>query len=787
MKFAKTLRRIFRPRDPRRKVLLWATMVALFCGITDIGQPVDMAMQIVRNEIRKQPVSGDIVIVGIDDKTIERLGTFPFSNAPQAKVLNTLSAMGAKSVHYDIYMRKTTDAAADNAMADALRNARMPVTLPVGISTDPQTGKFEEMTSAPMFRKLAGEVSIAFKRNFLGFTTQLGLGNNYGGEWRQSMAARLAGDTSNSNGNFLLDYSYDTASIKPISFVDLLAGSVPSKQVLGKTIIVAPIATSIRDMHRYLGQYEVPGGYIHLIGAEHLKKGMPVDLGWLLMTTLAFAFGAFALKPRYDKKRLIVGAVGFPTLFITCILLEMISVSSALFPAFMLISYALIGRIWINFARARANVNADTGLANLNGLRDDHMSTDGLLVVMHARNFDRIATLLGAEGERQLIAQIVHRLGAGASGATIYQTGLGSFAWLVPARAEADMGEQLDGLHGVFHTPIALSDRRIDLDVCFGLDVHRGHSIANRYASARMAAEDAGKNGQRWKQADVADVDDLGWRLSALGELDAAIDNGQLWVAYQPQLDLTSGQLAGAEALVRWSHPTRGDIRPDEFIQLAEDHNRIGKLTLFVLRESIATAAVLNDHAARRAAEQGPFRIAVNISARMLDDRSVVDTINAELARENLPPSALVLELTESGLLRDNAVAVAVMTELRDLGIGISLDDYGTGYSTLGYLRDMPANEIKIDRKFVKSVSKGGSDGLLVGSTIELAHSMGKTVVAEGVEDAETLDTLRLLQCDVAQGFYIAQPMRRDLLLNRLAYPSDADSSATRTSLRSAA
>ncbi len=769
MELVNTIKSIFRPRDPRRKVLLWATIVAVICGIIDVGQPVDMAMQIVRNDIRKQPVSGDIVIVGVDDKTLARLGTFPISNNPHAKVLNTLNAMGAKSVHYDIYLRKTLDPAADEAMANALRNSRVPVTLPVGMDMNPQTGKLEETTSAPMFRGLAGEVSIAARQNFFGYVVRLPFGNEAAGKLRQSMAAKLAGSKIDSPDKFMLEYSYDTASITPISFIDIFEGKAPPNQIAGKRVIVAPTAPIIRDISRYLGGYQVPGAYIHVIGAEHLKKGTPLNLGWLPLALLSVFFAASALLPERATLRLAVSLLGFPVLFLTALALEAALISISLFPAYMLLSYAIISRIWTEFAGRRTNINVETGLRNLRALRDDHARSKRLLILMTVRNYDKISSLLNEEAEVQLIEQITRRIDVGGSGMTIYQTGMGRFAWMIPPQSEAEIADQLEGIHSLFHMPFELAERPIDLDICFGIDAEVGRRMTNRYANARQAADEAGDHGQRWVRYKTTDDDALGWQLSALGELDAAIDNGQIWVAYQPQLDLESNRLTAAEALVRWSHPIRGDIRPDEFIKMAEDNNRIAKLTRFVLREAIATAALINANVDRYG-KQGLFRVAVNISARMLDDRSLVATIVEELARHNLSPNALVLELTESGLLRDNARAVSVMSELRETGMGISLDDYGTGYSTMGYLRDMPANEVKIDRRFVQSVSMGGSDALLVGSTIELAHSLGKTVVAEGIEDIKTLDVLRGLDCDMAQGFFIGRPVQREFLMMKLEH-----------------
>jgi EAL domain-containing protein (putative c-di-GMP-specific phosphodiesterase class I) len=240
--------------------------------------------------------------------------------------------------------------------------------------------------------------------------------------------------------------------------------------------------------------------------------------------------------------------------------------------------------------------------------------------------------------------------------------------------------------------------------------------------------------------------------LSLLGELDAAIDRGEVWIAYQPQLDLKTNQIVGAEALARWTHPDKGPISPAEFVAAAEQQGRIAKLTDFVLDRAISTAAAVN----RRGQ---PFTIAVNISPRLLSDHGLVQRIKERLVVHQLAPERLTLELTETESLQNADDGLAMLEALRQLGVRIAIDDYGTGLSTLDYLKKVPASEIKIDQSFVRAIRQNRSDLIMVQSTIALAHSLGRTVVAEGVEDRATLDQLTELQCDVVQGYLVGRPM----------------------------
>jgi EAL domain-containing protein (putative c-di-GMP-specific phosphodiesterase class I) len=233
-------------------------------------------------------------------------------------------------------------------------------------------------------------------------------------------------------------------------------------------------------------------------------------------------------------------------------------------------------------------------------------------------------------------------------------------------------------------------------------------------------------------------------------------------VAYQPKLDLKTRQIVGAEALARWTHPEKGPIAATEFIAAAEQNDRIGKLTDFVLEQAVSAAATINR-------KQGPFGIAVNLSARLLGDKGFALRLRAMLARNGLPAHLLTLELTETAELAGSGSGFDMLAALRDLGVNISIDDYGTGLSTLDYLKKIPASEIKIDQSFVKGMLDNRSDLVMVQSTIALAHSLERKVVAEGVEHQGVMDALVDMNCDVAQGYIIGRPMSLESLMKRLS------------------
>jgi EAL domain-containing protein (putative c-di-GMP-specific phosphodiesterase class I) len=267
-----------------------------------------------------------------------------------------------------------------------------------------------------------------------------------------------------------------------------------------------------------------------------------------------------------------------------------------------------------------------------------------------------------------------------------------------------------------------------------------------------LAAARAAEHGQRWAlhNDELASATDRAVKI--LADVERAMAEDQLWVAYQPKWDIKQQCAVGAEALVRWRHPELGPIPPDEFIPLLEHEGRLRPLTLFVVNRCIS-----NVQAWRAAGHD--LGVAVNISAPLLNDDHFVTEL-ANLTREaGLPQGALTFEVTESAAITNSELVVTVLEKLRATGARVSIDDYGTGQSTLTYLKSFPADEIKIDKSFVSRIADSKGDQVLVRSTIALAHDLGFKVVAEGVEDSACLAKLTEYGCDVAQGWHIGKPM----------------------------
>jgi len=241
-------------------------------------------------------------------------------------------------------------------------------------------------------------------------------------------------------------------------------------------------------------------------------------------------------------------------------------------------------------------------------------------------------------------------------------------------------------------------------------------------------------------------------RLTILRDLPAALQSTQLFVVYQPKVDLRQRECKAAEALIRWVHPELGFIPPDEFVQLAEHAGLIGQLTDWMLDTVIAQLASW-----RR--DGKTLKVAVNLSTHDLDNPALPDQIASRLHFHELPAQALALEVTEGAVMKDPTQVVQILSQLRQMGIELAIDDFGTGQSSLAYLKQLPVHEVKIDRAFVKDIESNNQDELIVSATAQLAHGLGLKVTAEGLENQAGLVKLQQHQCDIVQGYFFSKPL----------------------------
>ncbi len=390
----------------------------------------------------------------------------------------------------------------------------------------------------------------------------------------------------------------------------------------------------------------------------------------------------------------------------------------------------------------------------------ERAATPLALLLFDLDHFKEVNDTLGHHAGDQLLRDVAVRLIETVRASdTVARLGGDEFAVLLPT-ADAEGAIAAAGtILAALEQPFLVDGQRFEVGASIGVAVAPAHgadaAALLQHADVAMYVAKRGRSGYALYDADQ-DGHSLR-RLALMGELRQTIAAGQLTLHYQPKVTLATGQLQGVEALVRWPHPERGLIPPAEFIPLAEQTGVIGLLTQWVLDTALRQARAWRD--------QGlACPVAVNLSARLLHDPSVVDTIVGLLDAWGLDADGLEIEITESAVMADPAGALAILTRLHDRGIRLSIDDFGTGYSSLAYLQRLPIDMIKIDQSFVRELATNGDDAAIARAIVDLGHTLGMGVVAEGVEDDATRARLTALGCDVAQGYYIGRPVPADQL-----------------------
>ncbi|HEX5831856.1 MAG TPA: EAL domain-containing protein [Gemmatimonadaceae bacterium] len=369
-----------------------------------------------------------------------------------------------------------------------------------------------------------------------------------------------------------------------------------------------------------------------------------------------------------------------------------------------------------------------------------------------------------AAGDR-LLAIVAARLrDCVGAGDTVARLGGDEFALLVErARDADDVARLADAVRETLRTPVSLEGREVAVTASIGIVfAARGDTVDALLGNADLAmyrAKGSGKGQVAYFEPamHVAVME----RLALEADLRTALERGELHVVYQPVVELDSGRPVGVETLLRWSHPVRGAVPPSVFVPIAEEMGLIESLGRWVLREACRQGVAWQGHAPPSPAASG-FAVGVNLSGRQLQRPGFVADVAAALAESGLPPGCLVLEITESVLMRDTAATLAALRALKALGVRLAVDDFGTGYSSLQYLQRFPIDVLKIDRAFVDHVARGGNDAALMRTILALGDTMALRTVAEGVETEEQRVTLQQLGCVLGQGYLFAYPLPAD-------------------------
>lgn len=762
--------------------LVLALLVALSaCLLSTAGlfDPVEDALTAWRAKaLTRQPTS-ETVIVEIDARSLAELESWPWPRHYHAQLVSQLHRSGASIIAFDVDF-SARSGSGDKELAAAIREAGH-VILPI----------FEQRSSGRRNdrRLISSRPYAAFDDAWVGgvniFPDDDGVVREYpaatriDGAIQPSIAALLAERDELGDRSFQPDWAIEADRIPRLSFVDVMHGRVPESSLRGKRVLVGATAIELGDRYAVPRYGAMAGVVIQALAAESLLQGRAIQRSSSLVTLLGILLLALLLMPRPLESLpryaaycgFIMGTIG--AIPFAAQQLWAISIDSA---AWLFTATASVGVQSAVEARRRLRLrdglDADSGLPNRTLLEraiNNAGVSPSILIVAAIERFDAIRDGIGLAATNEMISNVAHIIGKHVDG-DVYRIAPDVLAWV--QNSEADAAQQsLKDLQLAFREPVDTKAGSVDVAFTLGMARYENRLpsvlLIERALTAITTARSRGKSREWYRATDPQPRR----QLSLMSELRESMDNGRLCLAYQPKLSLATGRIGDAEALIRWHGADGNMVPPDDFIPLAEAMGVIPEVTIFALR---AAAKDLS-----RWAKQGvTVRVAVNVSALDIGASHFADTVSAIMSEYEVPAEQLALEVTEGALIRSAADVAATLSILRERGVRLSVDDYGTGQSTLSYLKHFPVHELKIDRSFVMSLAHSESDEIMVRSTINLAHELGLEVVAEGIEDQVTLDVLRKLGCDYAQGYFISRPIAPDEFTKLVSQTATARSAA---------
>ena len=736
--------------------VVWAGLIALVIWATNLLNPVDQFAWAVQTALVEKQASGDLVLLTTEEDFTD--ASFPERRKDLAAALDSLRAAGSERVFIDGVFAQPSTAEADAELNHAMRKWGNNLSLVNNYRTEISgEGKFD--ISSPAISAGIPEVGAHRFRNFMNLIWKAEYSLRNGSVENASLPAVMANVEPHS-GDFPIFYGFSLDSITHVRTADLKAADAQPSEgedvLKGRTILIG----SEKVTADIPGHLNVPAALVHIFAAETLMSGNVHSLSdiWVLLTAFAI-LGLVVLsgstRLKWTGYAVLAGAIP-----VACTLIPHLGMYVSLSSTFVLLGVYGFLRLRARWRQSVRLIDEATKLPTFLALEADKEVSETMpsLIVARIHRFEEVRKSLPPELHSSYVMRIVDRLRAATPDKTIYAGPGYLIAWTMAEKEPALLREHLEGLRALFAAPLLVGDHQVDVGITFGVDVTSSPDVTRRLAGAVSAAETTNETYDPINVSEIARDEDLIWNISLQARIDSALDNGEIYLLYQPKVHVQTGGIVGVEALVRWRDPQRGLIPPDHFVRQCENVGRMGHLTRHVLREGCMAGN-------RFAALGMDVPVAINISATMLHERTIVTMVREVLEETGFTPQHLTLEVTETYRISNLERAAGILSDLKALGAKVSMDDFGVGAASLEALMRLPFDELKIDRLFTSAIMTDKKAAHIVESVLAMGRQLGIVVVAEGVENDLTLEKLKSAGCFVAQGFGISRPIAFDELV----------------------
>ncbi|MEZ5680397.1 MAG: EAL domain-containing protein [Erythrobacter sp.] len=745
----------------RLRHLLWAVGITGVMSAIFLLEPVDQFLWLFQSKIAGHRPSGDIVFVSVDEPIDDPI--FAHRRVELAQALRELDRRGVGKVYIDIAFDEPSTDRFDKPLAEAIATLGPRIALADQLQINIQ-GKKQVVRTLP---SLAGSASrvVSDKQNSDLFDVRWvsDFSIKVDGRPVPTLGAALGGVRSEASDGFQIDYGFPAKEITALHLVDLLPGNFDGKDefdLAGKTVVIGYDRKNAGSSLIIPNSTNAPATYVEIYAGESIK-GSRLSFVGLAPTIMSFAImlAMIIFLPLTRKRRWLAYAGLVVTYVLGLILFAKIGIRMhASYAMGLLFVYAAF-RSWTRWKRRVALINQDSGLPTLKALESRLIrdaKNDGHVVVAKVHNYERILKSLREEDRTKYLLKLVDRLRAADPDLAIFSDSH-FLAWHSPIEQGDALAEHLLGMRAIFAAPVTVAGHSIDVGITFGAAAIEGNPV-NRVPAAIAAVEETNEALEPVRIAESGNQSDMLWDISLRARIDQAMEAGEIYCVYQPKIDRESGSIAGVEALVRWHDPARGFIEPLHFVQQCEKAGRMEHLTRYVLQSACSAGQLLHFR-------DQTITMSVNISATLLGDMRIVGIVRNVLQATRFDPRFLVLEVTETSRIADLDTAATILSELRALGLRVSIDDFGMGAANFETFFALPFDELKIDRLFVSNMMKDAKARAIVSSLVAMGHEARITIVAEGVETQEEVEILNEIGCDELQGYVFSRPISLSKLL----------------------
>lgn len=731
-----------------RKILAIVAACATL-GAINFFEPATLLLNTIQSTVRSKPVSGDIVVVGIDSPSIREVGRWPWTRDKQAELLRQLDSYNAKEIYLDIGYQGKTSHQADKALRDTIEKMKTPTAV-IALSANGNDETAETIYSHNAAVGNARTVT-SYLPYLFGYVWSIPTAIDTNRGPLESVASSIAKLENQKSASFRIDYGFNPQTIPTYAAKDIFAKTVLPQKIAGKTVVVGIIDVTQNDIHSMPGWGERPGVLFHVLGAETLKQGYPANWGWLPF--FAFAMAAAALQ--FTKKGLKYSAslswAGIAAVFCVSSWMVVNGINNDPLPAAALIASAGIFVAKQKAALKRSQRNNDTGFADMAGYEVAEVVSNNFFIGASLRRSEtRRGYVLDADSLK-IMKEVGRRLSSIIDEKQLTHNDNQQFLWEVPRTDITTLGDHLEGLRRLFAAPILIDGRKIDLDIFFGIDRDLTANVNRRKNSALIASQGARDESATFKIATSASFEEHLTKNFAT-EFASAIGNLDITVMLEGQRDLSTNSIAGADVTLSWKHPAYGEIGGNKLISMAVAANCYDNLVLHLCNQTIECSRTL-------VRTMTNFTLSLAIDTATLRSQSFKKWLADSMAAPTFRCGTIIFKITDAHENEHLPELKAAIRTLKEHGFRVGIGTFGKTNTDVELLNNLKADTIFLSANFSSELLGRKSMEIYIDMALRIATSKNILTIAENIDDRSVLTELTKRGCKRAHGKIIANAM----------------------------